>query len=75
MVSAVGHISGGHFNPAVTLGFLVTGRLSLVVGARTGSRSSEAAAAAALLKWVFPSDLQGNLALQPSGLASRTKRP
>src|SRR5215212_1817062 len=28
MVSAVGHISGGHFNPAVTLGFLVTRRIA-----------------------------------------------
>ena len=27
MASAVGHISGGHFNPAVTLGFLVTKRI------------------------------------------------
>ena len=28
MVSALGHISGGHFNPAVTFGFLVTGRIT-----------------------------------------------
>ncbi len=28
MVSAVGHISGGHFNPAVTVGFLLTRRIT-----------------------------------------------
>ena len=28
MVSAMGHISGGHFNPAVTLGFVVTRRIA-----------------------------------------------
>ena len=28
MASAVGHISGGHFNPAVTFAFLVTGRMA-----------------------------------------------
>jgi aquaporin TIP len=62
MVSAVGHISGGHFNPAVTLGFLVTGRLSPVVGvAYWIVQFGGAVAAAALLKWIFPSDLQGNL--------------
>ena len=33
MVSAVGHISGGHFNPAVTFGFLVTGRMALPLAA------------------------------------------
>ena len=29
MVSALGSTSGGHFNPAVTLGFVVTGRQSM----------------------------------------------
>jgi aquaporin TIP len=33
MASAVGHISGGHFNPAVTFGFLITGRMSLPLAA------------------------------------------
>jgi aquaporin TIP len=34
MVSALGHISGGYFNPAVTFGFLITGRIApLLAGA------------------------------------------
>ena len=28
MVSNLGHVSGGHFNPAITLGFLVTRRIA-----------------------------------------------
>ena len=33
MASAVGHISGGHFNPAVTFGFVVTRRMELPLAA------------------------------------------
>ncbi len=32
MVAALGAVSGGHFNPAVTFGFVVTGRMSPVTG-------------------------------------------
>src|SRR5262249_29798752 len=32
MVSAVGHISGGHFNPAITFGFILTRRMSALLG-------------------------------------------
>src|SRR6187431_1929084 len=32
MVSAVGHISGGYFNPAITFGFMLTRRISVLLG-------------------------------------------
>lgn len=32
MVAALGAISGGHFNPAVTFGFVVTGRMNPIMG-------------------------------------------
>jgi aquaporin Z len=55
MVSAFGFISGGHFNPAVTLGFLVTRRIapSLAVWYWL-VQFGGAALAALLLKWVLP---------------------
>jgi len=34
MVSALGAVSGGHFNPAVTCGFLASGRMTLRQGLR-----------------------------------------
>ena len=33
MVSNLGHISGGHFNPAITLGFVATRRIKLALAA------------------------------------------
>src|SRR3954452_2653804 len=55
MVSAVGHISGGHFNPAVTLGFLVTGRMKIQLAIGYWIAQFGGAVLAALLdKWIFP---------------------
>ena len=55
MVSAVGHISGGHFNPAVTLGFVVTRRIAPVLAAIYWvTQFAAAAVAALLLRSIFP---------------------
>uniref|UniRef100_A0A8D0GS84 Aquaporin-5 n=1 Tax=Sphenodon punctatus TaxID=8508 RepID=A0A8D0GS84_SPHPU len=63
LVQALGHISGGHMNPAVTVAFLVGSSISLLraifyiiaqlLGALTG---------AAILYGVTPSNIRGNLA-------------
>jgi aquaporin TIP len=49
MVSAVGHISGGHFNPAITLGFLITRRIEPLLGLLYWAFQLAGAALAALL--------------------------
>jgi aquaporin TIP len=55
MVSALGHISGGHFNPAITFGFLITGRiLPLLAGVYWIAQFAGATFAALLLRWIFP---------------------
>ena len=55
MVSAVGHISGGHFNPAITFGFMLTRRISLLLGlAYWVAQMAGAVLAALLLRWIFP---------------------
>jgi MIP family channel proteins len=58
MITALGHISGGHFNPAVTFGFVITGRQSL--GAAIGYWVSQllgAVVASFLLRGFFSTQI------------------
>jgi aquaporin Z len=54
MVTNLGHISGGHFNPAITLGFVVTRRIKLALAAvYVFAQLLGAVCAAFLLRWLF----------------------
>ena len=71
LISALGHISGGHFNPAITLGFLVTRRIAPSLAVVYWSvQFAGAAAAAALLRWLFPESVRRITHLGAPGLAS-----
>jgi aquaporin TIP len=71
MASAVGHISGGHFNPAVTFGFLITRRLAgRIAAAYWIAQFAAATLAALLLKWLLP-----KLAVNPVKLGAPTLGP
>src|SRR5258707_4864747 len=64
MVSALGHISGGHFNPAVTIGFWVTKRLSTMDTLFYWlAQLAGATAAAFLLRAVIPEEVWRSVAL------------
>src|ERR1700751_4952140 len=59
MVSALGHISGGHFNPAITLGFVVTRRIQpRMAAAYWVAQFAGATVAALLLRWIYPAVLR-----------------
>jgi MIP family channel proteins len=54
MVSNLGHISGGHFNPAITAGFVATRRITApLAAAYWASQLLGAACAAFILRWLF----------------------
>lgn len=64
MVSALGHISGGHFNPAITIGFWVTKRLSTMDSlAYWGAQFFGGIVAAFLLELVIPEEVAANIFL------------
>jgi hypothetical protein len=57
MAYAVGHLSGGHFNPAVTIGYWVTKRLNTMeVLGYWAAQITGGIAAAFLLKAILPHD-------------------
>jgi len=64
MVSALGHISGGHFNPAVTISFWVTKKLSTPDTLFYWlAQLAGASAAAFLLRVVIPDEVWRSVAL------------
>ena len=70
MVSAVGHISGGHLNPAVTVGFWVTRKLSTFDALLYWvAQLAGGAAAAYLLRTLVPDDTWRAVALGTPQLA------
>src|SRR6266571_3169017 len=70
MVSALGHISGGHFNPAVSIGFWVTKRVTTVdTVLYWAAQLAGAAVAAFLLKAVIPEETWRAVSLGTPALA------
>ncbi len=70
MISAMGHISGGHFNPAVTLGALVGDKIKPPMAAYyVVSQLAGAVAAGFLLRTIFPAVTWQAVNLGTPGLA------
>lgn len=57
MISALGHVSGGHFNPAVTLGFVVTRRIEpALAGVYWLAQLAGATAGALAIRAIYPGE-------------------
>ena len=70
MVSSLGHISGGHFNPAITIGFWVTRRFSTFDTLAYWIVQLAGGVAAAYLLRLLPVDVWGPVQLGTPSLAS-----
>jgi MIP family channel proteins len=76
MISALGHISGGHFNPAVTVGVWVTGRIqTLRAGTYVVTQLVAAAAAAGLLRLTLTSAIWKSTNLGATLINTTAKGP
>ena len=70
MVTAMAHISGGHYNPAVTIGFWVTQRLGTVSSILyCAAQLVGATAAAYAIKFIVPETVWEQVALGTPALA------
>jgi MIP family channel proteins len=74
MVTSLGHISGGHFNPAVTIGFWVTRKLSTFDTLTYWVAQLGGAVAAAYLLRRLPFDVWATVQLGTPDLASGITR-
>lgn len=69
-VSAIGHISGGHINPAVTIAFWVTKKMGTMEALLYWlAQIAGAIAAAYLLKGLLPADVWGPVSIGTPALA------
>ncbi len=70
MVSALGHVSGAHFNPAVTIGMWVTQKIEgMNALAYIGAQLAGAAAGAAVLRGALPQSIWDPAKLGTPGVA------
>ena len=64
MVAAAGHISGGHYNPAVTIALWAGGKIGLLKAiGYIAVQLAGAAVAALFLRYIFPSETRDALGL------------
>ncbi|MGH9776032.1 MAG: MIP family channel protein [Candidatus Acidiferrales bacterium] len=75
MVTAVGHVSGGHFNPAVTIAFWVTKKMGTIQSLLYWiAQLAGAVAAAYLLRYLIPDSVWTAVALGTPSLAPEFTR-